>query len=54
MEEKKMCDMPDLATRFLRWFCPDHLFEEIEGDLIEKFNQDLVKLGKTKAKWRFV
>ena len=22
--------------RFLRWFCPDYIYEEIEGDLIQK------------------
>ena len=27
--------------RFLRWFCPAQLFEEIEGDLIQKFERDL-------------
>lgn len=26
--------------RVLRWFCPAHLYEEIEGDLIQKFNRD--------------
>jgi hypothetical protein len=25
------------ALRFLRWFCPDYLLEEIEGDLLQKF-----------------
>jgi putative ABC transport system permease protein len=29
-----------LMIRFLRAVCPEHLFEEIEGDLIEKFNRD--------------
>lgn len=28
--------------RFLRWFCPEYLFEEIEGDLIQKFEKDVV------------
>ena len=27
--------------RFLRWFCPDHLYEEIEGDLFQKFEKDI-------------
>lgn len=27
--------------RFLRWFCPPHLLEEIEGDLLQKFERDL-------------
>jgi hypothetical protein len=25
---------------FLRWFCPGHLYEEIEGDLIQRFIRD--------------
>src|SRR5688500_8882737 len=29
------------AFRFLRWFCPGHLLEEIEGDLMQKFNRDI-------------
>jgi hypothetical protein len=29
------------SFRFLKWFCPDHLYEEIEGDLIQKFQRDL-------------
>jgi putative ABC transport system permease protein len=39
-----------LAIRLLRWFCPPHLFEEIEGDLIQKFNRDLKTVGEQKAK----
>jgi hypothetical protein len=31
----------------LRWFCPDHLVEEIE-DLIQKFERDLRVLGENK------
>jgi len=27
--------------RFLQWFCPPHLYEEIEGDLIQRFHRDL-------------
>jgi putative ABC transport system permease protein len=33
--------LPHIAFRFLKWFCPDHLYEEIEGDLIQKFERDL-------------
>lgn len=29
------------AFQLLKWFCPAHLLEEIEGDLIQKFNRDL-------------
>src|SRR6478736_903063 len=27
--------------RFLQWFCPADLYEEIEGDLIQRFHRDL-------------
>ncbi|MBL7860535.1 MAG: ABC transporter permease [Cyclobacteriaceae bacterium] len=29
------------VIRFLRWFCPQHLQEEIEGDLLQRFERDL-------------
>jgi putative ABC transport system permease protein len=29
------------SLRFLRWFCPPQLLEEIEGDLIQKFEKDV-------------
>ena len=32
---------PVLAITFLKWFCPYHLYEEIEGDLLQKFHRDL-------------
>jgi hypothetical protein len=31
------------SLRFLQWFCPPHLHEEIEGDLIQRFHSDLRK-----------
>ncbi len=40
--------------RFLQWFCPDHLYEEIEGDLIQKFNRDVKAFGEKKAKRRLI
>jgi putative ABC transport system permease protein len=45
---------PSLAFRFLRWFCPAHLYEEIEGDLIQKFNRDVRLIGERKAKRRLL
>ena len=36
--------------RILRWYCPDHLVEEIEGDLIQKFDRDVVNVGYTQGK----
>jgi hypothetical protein len=28
------------GLRILRWFCPEHLVEEIEGDLLQLFEKD--------------
>jgi putative ABC transport system permease protein len=41
---------PPFALRFLSWFCPAHLYEEIEGDLIQKFNRDVNVIGEKRAK----
>lgn len=40
--------------RILNWFCPGHLYEEIEGDLIQKFEKDVKAFGARKAKRRLV
>ncbi len=42
------------ALRFLKWFCPDHLYEAIEGDLIQKFHRDVKEFGEARAKRRMV
>src|SRR5688572_21947630 len=42
------------SLRFLKWICPGHLYEEIEGDLLEHYARDVRKLGERKAKSRFV
>ena len=42
------------ALAFLRTICPDHLLEEIEGDLFQKFERDTKVVGEKKAKIRFV
>jgi hypothetical protein len=39
---------------FLRATCPHHLFEEIEGDLIQKFHRDVKKFGDRRAKQKLV
>ena len=36
---------PHTTFRFLKWFCPEHLHEEIEGDLIQKFNREAFLIG---------
>ena len=46
----------DIVFRLLSWFCPTHLYEEIEGDLIQKFERD-VKLfgeGKRRLLWNVI
>ncbi len=34
------------AWRFLKVICPPHLYEEIEGDLIQKFNRDVKNFSR--------
>jgi putative ABC transport system permease protein len=46
--------MKSNSLRFLKWFCPPHLYEEIEGDIIQKFNQDVKSYGERKAKSRLL
>lgn len=45
---------PSFVLRFLKWFCPDHLYEEIEGDLIQRFNRDLSLGNSSSARRRFI
>lgn len=45
---------PDYILRFLNWICPEHLLEEIEGDLIQRFSRDLKAFGEPKAKRRLM
>ncbi|MEL7002519.1 MAG: ABC transporter permease, partial [Bacteroidota bacterium] len=45
---------PSFALRFLRWFCREDFIEEIEGDLIEVFENQYnnnPKKGKRKFSW---
>ena len=39
-----------MALRFLRWFCPENLYESIEGDLLEKFDEDVAESGADRAR----
>ncbi len=43
---------PKFILRFLAWFCPPSLYESIEGDLLERFEEDLKLVGEKKAKRR--
>jgi putative ABC transport system permease protein len=46
--------LPQIAFRFLKWSCPAYLYEEIEGDLIQKFQRDVKTTGEKKAKRRLL
>lgn len=39
---------------FFRWYCHPCFLEEIEGDLIERFNNYSEKYGSKRAKWLFI
>ncbi len=45
---------PDKWLNLLRWFCPDHLLEEIEGDLVQRFENDVKVYGARKANQRLL
>jgi putative ABC transport system permease protein len=47
-------DKPHIAFRILKGFCPEHLYEEIEGDLIQKFERDVKLYGEKRAKRRLL
>ncbi len=49
-----MKSIPRWLERILRTICPDELYEQIEGDLIEIYNYEVKTVGKRKAKLRFV
>src|SRR4051794_23577666 len=42
----------NVGLRFLQLFCPLHLYEEIEGDLLHRFQKDALRLGRRRAHWR--
>ena len=39
-----------VVPSLLRWFCPDHLIEEIEGDLLHKYERDVKTVGEATAR----
>ena len=46
--------LPSWAERLLRAICPEELYEQIEGDLIEIYNYEVKTIGKRKAKLHFI
>ena len=47
-----MKSLPKWADGFLRTICPDDLFDQITGDLIELYHHDVKSIGERKAKVR--
>ena len=45
---------PQWALRLLRSFCPSYLYEEIAGDLIQKFRKNSDRYGETRARRKLV
>ena len=45
---------PKLSLRFFRWFCHPKVLRNIEGDLMELYNERLKELGKPKADIKFI
>lgn len=43
-----------ICFRLLRVFCPEHLYEEIEGDLLQKYERDLKKFSAQRSKRRLL
>jgi putative ABC transport system permease protein len=42
----------NVGLRFLGWFCPPILYEQIEGDLLQRYYHDLKSHGKQRANWK--
>src|SRR5688572_968244 len=42
------------AHRFLEWFCPTSLYEGVEGDLLQQYEDDIARYGEEKANWNFI
>lgn len=45
---------PKWTQRLLRSICPEHLLEEIEGDLLQRFSRDIKLHGEKKARRRLI
>ena len=45
---------PKFFARLLSWYCHSDFYEELQGDLEEKFYQRTQTLGMRKAKWAYI
>lgn len=48
-----MIHPPKLSHRFFRWYCHRDYLEDIEGDLLERFEYNLEQNGSKNARWNF-
>ena len=46
----KHSEIPSFPYRLFRWFCNEHMFEELEGDLEESFLKNKERFGIKKAR----
>lgn len=53
-KEQPASQIPAGWLRLLEWFCPAHLYEGIEGDLVEQYDADRDTVGDTIARRRFM
>ena len=49
MNKDKPTKPSALFTRLFQWFCQDDFFEELQGDLEEKFFENAERLGLEEA-----
>ncbi len=54
MKDTQSPEAPERALRFFRWFCHPDFQEDIEGDLMERFDDRIEELGMKRARRRFV
>ncbi len=45
---------PSWALRFFRWYCNPEFVEDLEGDLHERFERNLTRIGPQQARWKFI
>ena len=54
MKNNSFPDPPRWAQRWLHWYCPSSLIEEIEGDLLEAFERNYAIKGARFARWHYI
>lgn len=44
---------PKFLLHFFRWYCHRDYLEDLEGDLLERFDRSVEQISEKSAKWRF-